>query len=711
MIKFNKNNIDIDKLFTYLLLLAVYAISIKEMYGIHYTTADDVVAELYQKYFTLNEAIKKGFRITYILNNYLFANKFNLYSFLLNSNEYVIFIIKTSIISTHIILFLTIISKIIKINTIFPILTLLCFFSLQNYWEHHLISAFPIIGINFTILLISIRLFFSENKITYYLSGVLFLVSCLIYELFISFYPMYIILAFNRKTYFKRDFFYFSSIAALFTLSYFVFSAFSMGTYTGASIPDYNLNDIFEAVYIYSTSNIPGMMILKTKSTISQIMFGNINYEINLNEYFDLIKIEWIVKILLISTILFLTIDKLYTIHFSKRQLLILFAISICLIVLPNIPISLSGLHRGNALYRNATMYTGSYFSGYGYTLLFFLVLLIIISRKLFILRYRIIILITLILFFSIISLSVDISNHYVKRAQAGDMRLWKVVDKLLINNYDHVKDKMICAPSLWERGLRFGLFHPGTMDTYWNDYAKTKFNKIITFTKNNCNYYIKFLDNYKSNDYFLLISEIENDKLTKLKLLDYKGKTSNLIFEKYDFNTNQFKGYQMVSLEEYTNPLDIKLGPAYYALPSGYYLAPRIILKNKKNEIIDFSSNNINPYLFTGWHYSESWGRWTNSKKASLLLPFIINSNILINIKYNKNPIFKESDTFNVCVNHSCNQYDYNEKDLNIVYDARNNSERIIVTIFTHDLLPPNVSDKRKLGIGIKSITIQNID
>ena len=69
MNKFDKNNIDIEKLFTYLLLLAVYAISIKEMYGIHYTTADDVVAELYQNYFTLNEAIEKGFRITYILNN------------------------------------------------------------------------------------------------------------------------------------------------------------------------------------------------------------------------------------------------------------------------------------------------------------------------------------------------------------------------------------------------------------------------------------------------------------------------------------------------------------------------------------------------------------------------------------------------------------------------------------------------------------------
>ena len=50
MKKFDKNNIDIEKLFTYLLLLAVYAISIKEMYGIHYTTADDVVAELYQNY-------------------------------------------------------------------------------------------------------------------------------------------------------------------------------------------------------------------------------------------------------------------------------------------------------------------------------------------------------------------------------------------------------------------------------------------------------------------------------------------------------------------------------------------------------------------------------------------------------------------------------------------------------------------------------------
>ena len=98
--------------------------------------------------------------------------------------------IKTSIISTHIILFLSIISKIIKNNTIAPILTLLCFFSLQNYWEHHLISAFPIIGINTTILLISIRLFLSDNKITYYFSGVLFLASCLIYELFLSFYPL-----------------------------------------------------------------------------------------------------------------------------------------------------------------------------------------------------------------------------------------------------------------------------------------------------------------------------------------------------------------------------------------------------------------------------------------------------------------------------------------------------------------------------------------
>lgn len=711
MNKFDKNNIDIEKLFTYLLLLAVYAISIKEMYGIHYTTADDVVAELYQNYFTLNEAIEKGFRITYILNNYLFANNFNLYSFLLKSNEYVIFIIKTSIISTHIILFLSIISKIIKNNTIAPILTLLCFFSLQNYWEHHLISAFPIIGINTTILLISIRLFLSDNKITYYFSGVLFLASCLIYELFLSFYPLYIIFAFNRKTHFKRDFCYISSIAALFTLSYFGFSTFSKITYTGASIVDYNLNDIFRTIYIYSTSNIPGMMILKTKSTISQIMFGNINYEINLNDYFDLIKFEWIVKILLISTILFITMGKSYTIHFSKRQLLILLAISICLIVLPNIPVSLVELHRDNALYRGTTVYTGSYFSGYGYALLFFVIILTIMSRKLFVLRYRIFLLSVLIVLFSIISTNVDISNHYVKYAQAGDMRLWQVVDKLLINNYDYVKGKMICAPSLWERGLRFGLFHPRSMGSYWNDYAKNKFNKIVTITKNNCNYYIKFLDNYKSGDYFLLISKIENGKLTKLKLLDYNGKTRDLIFEKYDLITDQFKGNQVVSLEEYTNPFDIKLDPAYYALPSGYYLVPRKVLKNKINEIIDFSSNKINPYLFTGWHYSEGWGRWTNSEKASLLLPFIINSRILINIKYNKNPIFREGDTFTVCVNHSCNQYDYSEKDLNIVYVPKNDSERVVVTFQTHVISPPGSSDLRNLGIGIKSITIQKIE
>lgn len=707
MNKFNKYNINIENLFTYLFLLSIYAITFKEMYGIHYTTADDVVAELYQNNLTLNEAIKKGVRITYFLNNFLFSNNFNLYAFLLKTNEYVIYIIKTTIITSHIILFLIIISKILKNINILPILILICLFSIQNYWEHHLISSFPVIGINFTLLLISIILFLSSNKILYYLSGVLFFLSCLIYELFISFYPIYIILALNRGYYLKRDLVYISTLTTIFILIYSGFSSISKITYTGAYSHNYNLKDIFEALYIYSTSNIPGMMILKTKSTISQIMFGNINYDIKLYEYLQLIKTEWIIKILLISFVIYSNINSLQTIKL-KKIILLLLAIAFSLIIFPNIPICLSTLHRENAIYRNATMYTGSYFSGYGYSLLIFVVLLIIFSRKMFFLRYQIIILITLILLFSSISLSVDISNHYVKRAQAGDMRLWNVVDNLLIKNYDHIKEKMICAPSLWQRGLRFGLFHPDSMGGYWNDYAQIKFNKIITITKNKCSYYIKFLDNYNSNDYFLLISKIKNNKLTELQLLDYKGKTSNLIFEKYEINTNLFKGYQMISLDEYTNLLDIELDPTYYALPSGFYLVPRKTLKNK---IIDFSSNTINPYLLTGWYYSESWGRWTNSKKASMLLPFSVNSSILINIKYNKNPIFKESDTFNVCVNDRCKQYDYTLKDLKIVYVPKNDSERVVVTLHTHVISPPNISDNRDLGIGIKSITIQKID
>ena len=78
---------------------------------------------------------------------------------------------------------------------------------------------------------------------------------------------------------------------------------------------------------------------------------------------------------------------------------------------------------------------------------------------------------------------------------------------------------------------------------------------------------------------------------------------------------------------------------------------------------------------------------------------------------KYNKNPIFREGDTFTVCVNHSCNQYDYSEKDLNIVYVPKNDSERVVVTLQTHVISPPGNSDLRNLGIGIKSITIQKIE
>ena len=148
-------------------------------------------------------------------------------------------------------------------------------------------------------------------------------------------------------------------------------------------------------------------------------------------------------------------------------------------------------------IYNLTTVYTGSYFSGFGYAILLLFCIFILMSTKLRFLKNKNVIIFVLVSLLSLISLNVDISNHYVRLAQAGDMRLWSSVDRLLEKNYNLVREKNICAPTLWQRGLRQGLFHPQSMDSYWNDYASVKYNKTINFKKNttDCEFILEFID------------------------------------------------------------------------------------------------------------------------------------------------------------------------------------------------------------------------
>jgi len=86
-----------EQLFIYFLLIIVFIISINGIYGIHYTTADDVMSEVYQDIFTFAEATEKGVRLTYFMNSFLFTHIFNFYLFLMNSTEFEIFLVKASL--------------------------------------------------------------------------------------------------------------------------------------------------------------------------------------------------------------------------------------------------------------------------------------------------------------------------------------------------------------------------------------------------------------------------------------------------------------------------------------------------------------------------------------------------------------------------------------------------------------------------------------
>jgi hypothetical protein len=702
-----------EQLFIYFLLVIVFIISIKEIYGIHYTTADDVVSEVYQDILTLEDAIEKGVRITYFMNSFLFTYIFNFYLMLLNLTEFEVFLTKATVILSHILLITSILSRSLNYNTANPLVFLLCLLSVQNYWEHHLVTAFPVIGIAFTTLLISLLLFLSKNIYLFLISGILFIVSCLLYEVFISFYPVFILLAFNKRTNNKFDYIYITIITLLFLLSYISFSSISNLSYPGAIVSNYNLKEFVEAIYIYATSNIPGMMIFKTESLISLLVFGDLNHLLSIDEFIDLIRIEWIIKILAIYIVINLSYNKLYLPSPKFKSMLMMFGISISFIIGPNILIALSDLHRGWAINGSTTVYTGSYFSGFGYSILLLFCIFLLMPTKLRFLKNRNIIIFLLVSLLSLVSLNVDISNHYVKLAQAGDMRLWNSVDRLLEDNYNQVRNKTICAPTLWQRGHRQGLFHPQSMDSYWNDYASVKYNKTINFNKNvsACEYILEFTDNYATGEYALLINEMSDNDITRMTLLDYKLDNNQLIYAKYADDSNQFAGYQIVEFKKNNTSFSPINPDGFHSKKDRYHFISKDI-KNIENFNYLDSSNAINDrYFIYGWSGRENWGRWTTSKKSLLYLPIYVDNKMSLNIKVRRHPLFANNDKYTVCVNDICNIYDYSDKEIQFDYYPNDIQEQLIISFETHKIIKPNSSDVRKLGIGIENISIKDYE
>lgn len=702
-----------EQLFIYFLLVIVFIISIKEIYGIHYTTADDVVSEVYQDILTLEDAIEKGVRITYFMNSFLFTYIFNFYLMLLNLTEFEVFLTKATVILSHILLITSILSRSLNYNTANPLVFLLCLLSVQNYWEHHLVTAFPVIGIAFTTLLISLLLFLSKNIYLFLISGILFIVSCLLYEVFISFYPVFILLAFNKRTNNKFDYIYITIITLLFLLSYISFSSISNLSYPGAIVSNYNLKEFVEAIYIYATSNIPGMMIFKTESLISLLVFGDLNHLLSIDEFIDLIRIEWIIKILAIYIVINLSYNKLYLPSPKFKSMLMMFGISISFIIGPNILIALSDLHRGWAINGSTTVYTGSYFSGFGYSILLLFCIFLLMPTKLRFLKNRNIIIFLLVSLLSLVSLNVDISNHYVKLAQAGDMRLWNSVDRLLEDNYNQVRNKTICAPTLWQRGHRQGLFHPQSMDSYWNDYASVKYNKTINFNKNvsACEYILEFTDNYATGEYALLINEMSDNDITRMTLLDYKLDNNQLIYAKYADDSNQFAGYQIVEFKKNNTSFSPINPDGFHSKKDRYHFISKDIKNIENFKYLD-SSNAINDrYFIYGWSGRENWGRWTTSKKSLLYLPIYVDNKMSLNIKVRRHPLFANNDKYTVCVNDICNIYDYSDKEIQFDYYPNDIQEQLIISFETHKIIKPNSSDVRKLGIGIENISIKDYE
>lgn len=522
-----------------LLIILLYILTFFPLIGTGFTTNDDTLISL-QSFEDMLSSAKLAGRVGFIFNGIIgyipYASQSELYYqfFRLGSQALLLFCL---------FFFL----RKFFCSSI-PSLIVVTFFLafIQNNWEHNLTTSYPFIfSILFCLFLLSAVFFirYLETSAIFYglVSAFLYFLS-LSYEIFVLYFFVFIFLSLCYKKDNNQRFFGFIknllpiSIAVfVYLVIYFSFRYFNPQKYSGnyAKVDDWSAT--IEVIWQYSISSLPGydfsLYFFKGQNVSSKYLSLVIQPVSYFFDNFYKIKVEWIIKSIIIFYIVFFVLfgSKKY---FSKKKLIISSFIAFIYIFIPNILIGFTEKYQKWVMTAGSHAYLSTYYSFIAQIcfLSFTLILACDFLSNLKKIRFL------LITFISIsaatVSFLTDFHNFYVTQDQMLSQSKWRTINHFLSTpEYQSIKNgSLVYAPSLFKnRGI------VANHSSYWSDYFMKKTGKIVNVIKEipeklpseNSIYFLKYEEELNTdNQYLVFVPISKTDDWYRTKLVEESSMT-----------------------------------------------------------------------------------------------------------------------------------------------------------------------------------------
>ena len=634
------------------------------------------------------------------------------------------------------------------------LLTLVYFLTfIQNGWEQNLLTSYPFaFNMQFVALLLSFIAYDTFLKNKKLVMGVcatgLYLIA-IANELFILYGIIFVIIAAlfesdKNKTenlYFKikatiTDLRPIIIVTLLYLLVYLTWRHYFPSTY-GGNTPTYDgFSRTFNTIWSFSVSAMPGYKFFHHENQYRQLLFGHYLIEYDFKSLLREMRIEWLIKALVVSysTVLILR-DKTLS-NLSPSAIVAGLFIALGCIFIPNILVGFTEVYR-EWVESGSTSFQYTYFSFVAVVL--FLSFVSIGFIKIFeshtTLKFLVIVVIALLVgFFSFLT---DFHNYYVTKDQQLSRIKWTVIDRFIKTpEFANLPDgALIYSPSLFAH-RNIMLNHAG----YWSDYIKSKSRKSIQVVEtigpeiDNIEhpiYYLKFCQEPHSDNQYLIFSTIldikylkefgrvktnvatifsysNNRKLLLLGLGMGESNMGNVWINGTKLSENGAAGFtQLIDLDDQRTDF------------------PTIKLNSEKNIDIDnliISYYTNEPALkttsydlgegFYGWEQLRSQGKWSWSNSTGVLKLRNYNDHIvqvsvsakLISLTDQVVLITHEKGSASVSLEPN------KLADMQIVVALRPGETRIKL-IAQKPAIFPGQGDNRKLAFSIRDIQIEQLD
>lgn len=644
------NKISITDLF---LLCILALITIYPLFSGGFTTHDDVVAAL-NKFNGNTWEITKLWSISQGRFQFLWQIPLLAVPFIWDSQVWY-FVIKFGSIFLMLYSLYCVVFKLFKSSWI-ALLSILFFWAMiQNGWEHNALTSFPFVfNLYITLFFTSIILFITAidyKKLTFaIIAGILYFFS-LGSELFILFFPLYIIVLIlqrpsgeNLIKWFKLNKDYILAIAlpvVIYLTIYTVWRYIHPSGYDGNSFDGLNLIAASKVVLNYSLSALPLESLHFIFSPKEQLQFVD---SVGWREILSDVNITSFIKSFIVG---FLFVRFMNTVNFVAPKIKTLFfgiiVSGICIFV-PNFLLGLTLRHQ-NWVANGTHSYIYTYYS-FIFLVIFLALLFAYINVKSYLwnprLRLAFISIIVIVMMF--LSFVVDIRNRYIAFDQKLAQDKWDLMDVVIESSVftDIPDESIIVAPTLLE--YKHGIAAVFAED--WSNYIKYKIGKNVKFVNDGCNYAklcykLVFNQQQHSDGLFIVLYKINRSiSLETNEIMIYSmpiksdatiigSFIQNKIVPKLEINGEPITnvGDGLFSSNFPNNSID---GSAQVVKITGNvdFVSERLTISNFNvkpqlqslskelyNEI-DFTKKNYSDFLekVSGISDHESWGRWTDA-------------------------------------------------------------------------------------------------